>query len=162
MDAHSILTITEQALAEGAFHITEPQEFSMTLVDVQNWIDEHIQRPADVLLVAEVDGAVVGLIHFEAGGRRRLAHAGEFAMNVAQAWRDQGIGRCLIESLLLWATDHPQIEKVELRALATNERALHLYASLGFVEEGRRPKAIKLGPGMYIDEVNLYRFVKLI
>jgi RimJ/RimL family protein N-acetyltransferase len=158
-DALAIHTITEQALMEGSYHITEPQEFTVTVTDTEAWIQQHAERPADVLLVAEVDGAVVGLIHFEAEGRKRLAHYGELAMNVASTWREQGVGHCLLAALLGWATDHPQVEKVGLRALATNERALHLYTSVGFVEDGRRLKAIKLGPGQYIDEILMSRFV---
>jgi RimJ/RimL family protein N-acetyltransferase len=67
-------------------------------------------------------------------------------MTVAAAWREQGVGRLLLQALPAWATEHPQIEKVGLRALASNERAVRLYTRVGFVEEGRRPKTIKLGP----------------
>jgi len=159
-DALAIYTINEQALVEGSYHISEPQEFTMTVADEETWIRQHAERPADVTLVADLDGAVVGAIFFEAGERKRLSHSGELVMNVAPAWREQGVGRCLLETLIAWATQHPQIERVGLRALSTNERALHLYSRVGFVEDGRRPKAIKLGPGHYVDEVLMYRFVK--
>jgi RimJ/RimL family protein N-acetyltransferase len=159
-DARAIHTITAQAIAEGVYHISEPQEFTITLQDEEAWIRQHAERPAEALLVAEVDGDVVGLIHFEPGGRKRQAHMGELAMNVAPAWRELGIGRCLLEALIAWASDQPQIERVGLRALSTNPRALHLYASVGFVEEGRRIQAIKLGSGRYADEVLMSRPVK--
>jgi RimJ/RimL family protein N-acetyltransferase len=152
--------ITAQAIAESVYHISQPEEFTITLPDEEAWIRQHAERPAEVLLVAEVDGEVVGLLHFEPGGRRRQAHTGELAMNVATAWREQGVGRCLLEALIGWAGDHPQIERVGLRALSINPRALHLYASVGFVEEGRRIRAIKLGPGQYADEVLMSRPVK--
>lgn len=161
-DALAIHTINEQAMAEGSYHITESQEFTMTLAEGETWIRQHAGRPADVTLVAEVDGAVVGAILFETSSRNRLAHTGELVMNVALAWREHGVGRCLLEALISWAIGHPRIERVGLRALSTNERALHLYASVGFIEDGRRPKAIKLGPGEYVDEVLMYRFVKSI
>ena len=81
-------------------------------------------------------------------------------MNVAVAQREQGVGRFLLEALIAWAERHPQIERVGLRALSINSRALHLYAAMGFVEEGRRVQAIKLGPGQYADEVIMARPVK--
>ena len=81
-------------------------------------------------------------------------------MNVAPDWREQGVGRCLLDALIAWATTHPQIERLGLRALSTNPRALHLYAAVGFVEEGRRIQAIKLAPGQYADEVLMSRPVK--
>jgi RimJ/RimL family protein N-acetyltransferase len=159
-DAHAIHAITAQAIAEGGYHISEPQEFTITLEDAEAWIRQHAEHPAQALLVAEVGGEVSGLIHFEPGIRRRQAHTGELAMNVATAWREQGIGRCLLEALIAWATEHPQIERLGLRAVSTNDRALHIYRAVGFVEEGRRIRAIKLGPAQYADEVIMSRPVK--
>ena len=146
-----------QALAEGDTHISEAQEFTRTVEDEAAWIRQHAEHPAQALLVAEANGEVVGLIHFEPGIRRRKAHVGELAMNVSAAWREQGIGRCLLEALIAWATEHPQIERVGLRALSINARALHLYQAVGFVEEGRCVQAIKLGPGHYADEMLMSR-----
>jgi RimJ/RimL family protein N-acetyltransferase len=60
----------------------------------------------------------------------------------------------------VWATEHPQIERLGLHALSGNLRALHLYRAMGFVEEGRRVQAIKIGPGEYADEVIMARPVK--
>jgi len=159
-DALAIHTITAQAIAEGAYHISEPQEFNITPEDEEMWIRQHAEHPAQALLLAEVDGKVVGLIHFEPGSRKRQAHTGELAMNVAPDWREQGVGRCLLDALIAWATAYPHIERLGLRALSTNPRALHLYAAVGFVEEGRRIQAIKLAPGQYADEVLMSRPVK--
>jgi RimJ/RimL family protein N-acetyltransferase len=161
-DALAIQTITAEAIAEGAYHISEPEEFTFTIAEEEAWIRQHAEDPAQIVLVAEGDGEVVGLIHFETGARKRQAHVGELAMNVAPAWREQGIGRCLLDALIAWATSHPQIERVGLRALSINSRALHLYTSVGFVEEGRRIQAIKLGPGEYVDEVFMSRPVRVL
>jgi RimJ/RimL family protein N-acetyltransferase len=159
-DALAIQTITAQAISEGDYHITEPQEFILPLEEGERWILQHAERQAELFLVAETENEVVGLLHFEPGAKKRQAHIGELAMNVATAWREHGVGRCLLETLIAWATDYPQIERVGLRALSTNTRALHLYRSLGFVEEGKRVQAIKLGPGRYVDEVFMSRPVK--
>jgi predicted N-acetyltransferase YhbS len=72
-DALAIHTITAQAIAEGGYHISEPQEFTVTLEDEEAWIRQHAERPSEAMLVAEVGKEVVGLIHFEPGdgsGRR--------------------------------------------------------------------------------------------
>lgn len=159
-DALAIHAITAEAIAESAYHISESQEFTLTTKEEEAWIRQHAEHPAQVMVVAEFDGEVVGIIHFESGARQRQAHVGELAMNVATAQREQGVGRCLLEALSDWAQNHPQIERLGLRALSTNSRALRLYAAMGFVEEGRRVQAIKLGPGQYADEVIMARPVK--
>ncbi len=81
-------------------------------------------------------------------------------MSVRHDWRDRGIGTALLQALMTWAEEHPLIEKVELSVFADNERAIHLYQKLGFLEEARRLRAFKLGPGQYVDEILLYRFAK--
>jgi ribosomal protein S18 acetylase RimI-like enzyme len=43
------------------------------------------------------------------------------------------------------------VEQVHLGVAATNEPAVRLYQSMGFVEYGREPRAIKL-PDRYVDE----------
>ena len=159
-DAQAIHAITAQAISERAYHISEPEEFTFTTEEEETWIRQHAEHPAQIMLVAEVDDEVVGIIHFEPGARKRQAHVGELAMNVATIQREQGVGRCLLLALIAWAERHPQIERVGLRALSVNPRALHLYAAMGFVEEGRRIQAIKLGPGQYADEVIMARPVK--
>src|SRR6516164_130877 len=73
-DALAIYTITAEAIAEGPYHISEPQEFASTLEHEELWIRQHAEHPAQALLLAEVGGAVVGLVHFEPGARRRQAH----------------------------------------------------------------------------------------
>ncbi|WP_426173231.1 GNAT family N-acetyltransferase [Massilia sp. TWR1-2-2] len=50
----------------------------------------------------------------------------------------RGVGRALFQALLDEVTHHmPHIDRVELFARVSNERARGLYRSLGFVEEGR-------------------------
>lgn len=52
------------------------------------------------------------------------------------------------------------LEKLCLQVFATNSRAIALYTSLGFVEEGRQVRDIKLETGDYIDVLMMGRFVK--
>ena len=79
---------------------------------------------------------------------------------MVKEWRGRGVGAALLEALLEWAAASPIIERVCLEVFATNDRAIRLYEKLGFVEEGRRQRDIKLGPGRYVDTVAMYRFVK--
>jgi RimJ/RimL family protein N-acetyltransferase len=122
---------------------------------------QHYQRaPGYLLLVAEMDGRLVGTLDFANGHRQRIAHTGEFNMGVAPSYQNRGIGRRMIQVMLHWATAHPLLEKIKLTAFATNHNGLHLYKSLGFVEEGRGVREIKLTNDQYVDVINLYKNVK--
>ena len=80
-------------------------------------------------------------------------------MSVERAWRGKGVGEGLLHTLMEWAKENPLIEKVGLSVLSSNTRAIGLYKKAGFVEEGRRPREIKMGHGEYVDEILMFRFV---
>ncbi len=134
------------------FHNTEEQEAA--------WLQKNLDEPSKLVIVAESKGHIIGMLNFRNGERKRIAHLGEFGMSVDKAWRDRGVGRALLSTLIEWATEHPVIEKVCLDVFATNGRAIALYESLGFREEGRMKREIKMGPGEYVDTLRMAVFVK--
>jgi ribosomal protein S18 acetylase RimI-like enzyme len=71
---------------------------------------------------------------------------------------DRGVGRALIIDLQRWAQNDSRVDKIELTVRVTNTRAIHLYRSCGFVEEGRFAKRIKLENGDYIDDLAMAWF----
>lgn len=81
-------------------------------------------------------------------------------MSVNRAWRDRGVGRALLLILIAWAEQHPALEKLCLQVFATNTRAIALYTSLGFREEGRQVRGVKMEAGEYRDVLLMGRFVK--
>ncbi|HVV37438.1 MAG TPA: GNAT family N-acetyltransferase [Acidimicrobiales bacterium] len=91
---------------------------------------EHVEArfvgsDVDVMLLAEVDGDVVGWI----SGESKPGGAIELGMGVRAGFRDRGIGSALLDALLGWADGH----RVVLRVFPHNERALALYGKFGFV-----------------------------
>lgn len=111
------------------------------------------------IFVAEIDRQLVGTLDFWNGHRKRIEHTGEFGMGILPEYRDQGIGTCLLTLLLKWAKENPMIEKVKLGVFASNDRAIHLYRKMGFIEEGRRVAEIKMEDGNYFDVIEMYQNV---
>ena len=159
-DAAAILAYIRGIAQETEFFVLEPDEFPATEEKEQEWIHDHLDSPGKLLLLAEASETIIGNVSFENGSHRRIAHRGIFGLAVVEEWRGQGVGTALLRTLLEWAEANPLIEKVGLEIFATNETAIRLYKKLGFVEEGRRPKEVKFGPGRYVDTVAMHRFVK--
>ncbi len=159
-DAARLLAHVRAAAVETPFFIIEAEEFNFSDEQERQWIQDHLDSPGKLALLAEAAGEVVGVLSFENGPYRRLAHRGNFGLSVRKEWRGRGIGTALLETLIAWAEANPLIEKIALAVFANNPRALHLYQRFGFVEEGRRPRELKLAPGQYTDDVLMYRFVK--
>ena len=158
-DAEAMLAYIRPIAEDTKFFVLEADEFP-TVDEEQDWIQDHLDHPGKLLLLAEADGQLIGNISFETGPRRRISHRGDFGLSVARAWRGRGVGTTLIKTLLKWAASNPLVEKVCLDVFATNTRAIRLYRKLGFVEEGRRIKDIKRGPNDYVDTLMMGRFVQ--
>lgn len=158
-DAARMHEITLEAMGEGEYHITEADEFPFTVEQGAQWIAQCAASESDLLLVGEVAGVVQGMLNFEVGNRRRTRHAGTVAMSIDSGWRERGLGFALMDALLRWAEGQPQIERVGLTLLSSNTRARGLYEKMGFVEEGRRVKSLKIAPDRYVDEVLMGRQV---
>jgi len=111
----------------------------------------------DEILVAELDGAVVGYL--------RLAPATELACNahvlqirglaVAEEARGAGVGRALLRAAQEEARRR-SARRLTLRVLAHNTPARTLYESEGFVVEGILPEEFLLD-GKYVDDVLMGR-----
>ncbi|MEP6790757.1 MAG: GNAT family N-acetyltransferase [Ramlibacter sp.] len=113
--------------------------------------------PQGCRLVA-LDGAEViahAGLHLSHPGLRR-SHVRVLGIVIAPAWQGRGIGRELINRLLHWSDNWAGVLRVELAVHADNERAIALYLSLGFVEEGRH-LAYALKDGRYVDSFSMAR-----
>jgi ribosomal protein S18 acetylase RimI-like enzyme len=116
-------------------------------------------RGRGIYLVAEHAGTVIGHALLEALTLAATSHVVRLTIAVHEGHQGRGVGRALMNELLHWARSHPHIEKVELQVRALNERAIALYRSLGFVEEGRKTRRLKLGPNEYLDDVYMALWV---
>ena len=112
--------------------------------------------PDEHWLVAEADGAVVGLAGLEVG-TGRLRHCGYVFLFVAREHQGQGIGTRLLETLLDLADNWLLLRRVELTVLAENEHAKHLYERLGFQVEGLRKMSL-IAHGELVDEWLMARY----
>lgn len=159
-DAQALLEHARITLAEDLYNVTTIDEFEMTIEKEREWIQGHFDNTAHIILLAEVDGSLTGLLHFENGSGKRLAHQGTLHMSIQPESRGKGIGTALLQTLIDWAQKNPVIEKLTLVVFATNQPAISLYKKMGFIEEGRHIRGIKIGDGKYIDEILMSRFVK--
>ena len=81
------------------------------------------------------------------------AHVVHLTLVVHAGSESRGVGRALMNHLLDWARKEPSVHKVELRVRSTNSRAINLYRSLDFAEEGRFVRRIRTPDGGYLDDI---------
>jgi ribosomal protein S18 acetylase RimI-like enzyme len=112
-----------------------------------------------IYLVAEHAGTVVGHAFLESLPLAATSHVVRLTLAVHEGHQRQGVGRALMHELLRWARSNPCVEKVELQVRSSNDPAIALYRSLGFVEEGRKTRRLKIGPNNYLDDVYMAQWV---
>ena len=66
-------------------------------------------------------------------------------LDIERKWRGHGFSIPIYEMLLSYYFDTCGMNRVYLKVLETNERAIHIYRKLGFVEEGRDRQAVFRG-----------------
>ncbi|MBI1363563.1 MAG: GNAT family N-acetyltransferase [Proteobacteria bacterium] len=159
-DAEAMLAIKLQILAEQVHDSLLPEEYLSDAEQEAEWIASSLSTFDSFLGVACHDDEPIGVLYFKCSQELRCAHWGEFGMGIDRAWRGQGIGTLLLDTLFAWAEGHPTVEKICLKVFDANPDAHRLYQRYGFTEEGRLLKCLKLGPERYSDAILMGKFVK--
>lgn len=108
-------------------------------------------------LVAIIDGRQVGNTGiFPSHHSPRRAHAAHFGISVHDDFQGRGVGRALMQAIVDLADRWTPYTRLELTVFADNARAIALYKSFGFVEEGVH-KAYVLRDGEYVDALCMAR-----
>lgn len=158
-DANSLYHLARTGVEEDCFQLLIKDEFELTVASEETWIEAYYSDPNKLLLVAEINGTVVGQLDFTNGSRKRISHTGELEMSVEKRFRDQGIGQLLVIALIDWASKSSAIEKVGLSVHSTNSRAIALYKKIGFTIEGIQKNELKYEDGNYVDVLIMSLFV---
>jgi putative acetyltransferase len=116
------------------------------------WAKRIEDLPAgDYLLVAEVDGKVVGNLGLhQASASPRRRHAGGIGMAVRDDWQRRGVGAALLAAALDLADNWIGYARLELTVYTDNAAALALYRKFGFEIEGTA-RRYALRDGEWVD-----------
>jgi len=136
------------ALMEGARAVAGTLQLPYQSRDA---IRDRVENPRPNLrvLVAVIDGQVVGVLGLHVG-QGRQAHAADLGMMVHDSYQGQGVGTALVDAAINLAERWLAITRLELTVFTDNEPALALYRRFGFEIEGTlREYAFR--DGQYVD-----------
>ncbi len=150
-DAPSFLDLCRQLDRETTFMMYEPGERTTSVEQQQSMIAEVLASVNSTIIVAEVDGDLVGYVAASGGEFNRIRHSAYVVAGVRQGFAGQGIGTLLFSALDAWAVSH-SVHRLELTVRVDNEAAIRLYKRMGFDVEGARRHSL-LVDGEYVDEL---------
>jgi putative acetyltransferase len=90
----------------------------------------------DHILVAVVDGEVVGVIGLHTSSKPRANQRAEIGMMVRDDWQGKGVGTALMRAVIDLADKWLNLTRLELTVFTDNESAIALYRKFGFEIEG--------------------------
>lgn len=108
-------------------------------------------------LVACLDNDVVGHLLLEPEQDMQRRHAASFSLCVAPEWQGNGVGRALMQAMLVICDKYWALERLELIVFGDNHRAINLYKKHGFETEGVCRK-YALHNGILSDAYRMVRF----
>ncbi len=131
-DAAGLAALIDAVAAEGELIATVPGELD-TIEQSARLVS--IVLEGGLTLTLEVDGVAAGHVMVQRRAGSHYAHVGEIAILVSNAERGAGLGRSLMEMAIAWG-NAIGLAKLSLRVFPDNDRAIALYRSLGFRDEG--------------------------
>ena len=147
-DAEQLLENVNAIGAEIVFILTE--QLGSDVEQEREWIREY-DGASSLLLVAEVDGRVVGQADVQPGRYPKESHVAILGIAIRDGFRGLGLGRAMMDRLLEWMRARG-FKKACLEVFSTNERAIALYRGLGFEVEGVRKRQYRV-LGEWVDDV---------
>lgn len=152
-DAEQMIEYLKISARETDYLLKYPEEVNVTLDQEQEILQWYLDSKRDVMIVAEVEGAVVGNCSFSSVGKKiRVRHRCSVGIALCKKVWGLGIGTALLELLIAKAIECGY-EQMELDVVSRNDRAIHLYEKMGFVKCGTRPNAIRHKDGTYDDDI---------
>ena len=154
----SILAAAEREIARtpgrlaSAPHELNDESFSDKIIALTNMDNAKF-------VVIEENESIIGHAIVEPHKLQSTSHVVNLTIVIHEGHQGKGHGKMLMNYLIDWAKAHPKIEKFELHVRSSNTRAIKLYESLGFVEEGRKTKQVKYSADNYQDNVYMAMWV---
>jgi RimJ/RimL family protein N-acetyltransferase len=148
-DAGDILEYMNYVCGETDFLALGRGDIDWTVEKERKFIRDHLDSENKLLVVAEVQGSINGIIGFAGDEKKRMQHTGEFGVIVSQKYWSIGLGSALVEYMIEWAKNSGIVRKINLRVRVDNQRALRLYERFGFTREGLVSRQFKMADKFY-------------
>ena len=157
-DAECLLDFFKAVATESDFMTLAPEGLGMTKQELEIFAETQAQTDNQLCLLLYLGEDLVGVLNIAADQNRALRHIGDVFIVVRKAYWNKGLGRILLEEGIAWAEGTNLLRKLDLSVQVRNERAIHLYQTLGFEIEGLRKRGV-YKEGEYLD---VYLMGKLI
>lgn len=158
-DAQAVLDLKRGYIKNTSTLPLTLEEYPNDLEKERQVIREYAKSENSILLVAECNNELIGNIDLTGNKRSKMSHTAMLGMGIHENWRNQGLGKILIQSAIDWAKKDSKLEIIWLDVYASNAIGYNLYEKMGFEISGTVKDFFKQGDA-YIDKVHMYQRIK--
>ncbi len=138
---------------------SDPTAFGSSYEEEKSLSEEEWRKRIQNALFAMSNDEPIGMIVFIFGNKIKTKHtANIFGVYVSDNYRGEGVGKKLLESVLLLIQENKDIAKVKLTVNPEQKVAVKLYEKYGFELVGRSKKELKVNDKFY-DELIMEKFL---
>ncbi len=141
-DAKELLDYLKQVGGESNNMTFGAEGLPFSIEAEESFIAQVYDSPNDIMLVAKVNGKIVGSASLNRQVRR-MSHRGELGVSVLKEYWNRGIGTLLTERIIAYAKEN-RFECIDLQVKSDNLPAIHLYKKFGFEKIGTHPSFLKV------------------
>ena len=155
-DVKELAATINELVEEGAeiakttkVSVNEEKKWLMQVMDA-------IKRKEKVMLLAEMDGKVIGGCEVSRDSFDVSRHVGTLGVGLQRESRGLGIGKLLIKSTMAESKKKMGLRLIKLYVFSTNKSGLQIYERLGFQKAGRIRKGVYHN-GTFKDDIIMTR-----
>lgn len=142
-DAEQILELLNETATQTGFMTQGPEGVGISVEEEAKQLASIYDSLNNSVFVAVVEEKVIGIASIHGSDKPKIQHIGEVGIVIDKAYWGFGLGRLMMEELLIWAEASPVLSRLELKVQERNSRARHLYVTLGFKLEAIMENGVK-------------------
>ena len=153
-ESAEVINYMKKILSETNVLSMNADEFKYTVEEEALAIRKYSETPNRLMLSARVNNKLVGMLTYDGGSRLRTKHTGVVGVSVSKEYWGNNIATKLFAELFDWAKSNGFTKKINLAVREDNQRAIELYARLGFKITGKETMS-QLTDGVYYSSINM-------
>lgn len=155
-DAEQLLAMFRTMAGQTDYILAYPEDIHYTVEGEERFIEGSLQNEDQLLLVAEIDGKIVGDCQIDRMRMLKNRHRGVIGIGMIKDVWNQGIGTEMFREMIAqgkrWG-----LEQIELDFVEGNKRARALYEKMGFRIISYLPNALHLKDGCVAGEYKMMK-----
>ncbi len=143
-DAQILVDYINQVAAESENLSFGKGDPPFTKEQEEKYIESIHKNPHNIMAVGIIDGELIAVSDISTSSLPRLCHGGALGLSVMKKYWNVGVGKAIMQYLIEWAKDDGNLTKINLHVKESNNSGITLYKKLGFIEEGRISRGMRI------------------